>query len=112
MFSDTQSTTNCFQLAVHEALTLTRVQGGILHCLRGLLWLSSPESGDVILQAGQHWRLVAQDEVVVSALRAGSAAILRPVAGPAPEFSARHWLERLCRWQFPALAQFPATVIR
>jgi hypothetical protein len=104
------------ELAARELLALDRVEGHLLTCRTGELWITLDGSQeDVILGPGQSWRVTNHHPVVVSALRASVLAAIHP-HGRAPcivPHGRAGWiLAALLRWKHPPLARYPAVSLR
>lgn len=97
--------THC-ELSRRELLTLTDAAGHRIACRSGELWITQDGEGDVLLRAGDEWRVPNAKPVVVSALEAAAFGVERPapVETTLPVF-------RLGR-AFPALALFPSPLLR
>lgn len=104
------------ELAQRELLALDRARGLLLTCQSGELWITRDGSAeDLILAAGQSWRVEGDGELVVSALRPALLVIAHPPAA-APRIAshgrAASVLALLRRWRHPPLASYPATLLR
>ncbi len=104
------------ELADRELLALERIEGHVLACRSGELWITldgSPE--DIILGPGQHWRVTSPHPVVVSALKPSLLVTTDP-RGRAPcivpRGRAESLLAALLRWRHPPLAAMPASMLR
>ncbi|MBI5786639.1 MAG: DUF2917 domain-containing protein [Rhodocyclales bacterium] len=83
------------QIGLRELVVIDDARGQVLTCESGELWLTQDgDSRDVILPAGQSWRVDRSGPLVLSAFQPAVAT-----------------LDRINRWRFPALASFPATCI-
>ncbi|MFZ2855054.1 MAG: DUF2917 domain-containing protein [Rhodocyclaceae bacterium] len=104
------------ELARRELLALDRARGCLLTCESGELWITRDGSADdLILGAGESWRVEGNGELVVSALRPALLVIAHPPAAApriAPHGRAASVLALLRRWQHPPLASYPATLLR
>lgn len=114
MATNTQETRRA--LARRELLALDRARGCLLTCQSGELWITRDGSAeDLILAAGQSWRVEGNSELVVSALRPALLVIAHPSAA-APRIAPRQRTESvlalLRRWKHPPLASYPATLLR
>jgi hypothetical protein len=83
------------QIGLRELVVIDDARGQVLTCESGELWLTQDgDRRDVILPAGQSWRVDRNGPLVLSAFKPAVAT-----------------LDRINRWRFPALASFPATCI-
>jgi hypothetical protein len=83
------------QIGLRELVVIDDARGHVLTCESGELWLTqNGDQRDIILPAGQSWRVDRSGPLVLSAFQPAVAT-----------------LDRINRWRFPALASFPATCI-
>lgn len=102
-----------FDLAQHEAVSITRARGQRLNCDAGELWITvDGEAGDRILAAGETWTISSNAAVVISALKASTLQVRHTQAIGSLADSARRVLCSLRAWEFPPLAAFPVQFIR
>ncbi len=84
------------QIGLRELLIIDDARDQLLTCESGELWITQDgDRHDIILPAGQSWRIDRSGSLVVSAFKPAVAT-----------------LDRINRWRFPALACFPAHLIR
>lgn len=98
--------TRC-ELSRRELLTLADVEDHVVACESGELWITlDGDRRDVLLAAGERWRVPGKESVVVSALQASVFRVERPAAVETglPLFRLGH--------AFPPLALFPSPLIR
>lgn len=104
------------ELAERELLALDRVEGHVLACKSGELWITLDGSQeDIILGPGQSWRVASDAPVVVSALQPSILVAAHPRGHApciAPRGRAESILTALLRWKHPPLASYPATLLR
>lgn len=104
------------ELADRELLALEWVEGHVLACKSGELWITLDGSQeDVILGPGQSWQVSSDAPVVVSALQPSVLVSAHPRGyAPciAPRGRAESILAALLRWKHPPLASYPATLLR
>lgn len=106
-----------FELADRELLALERVEGHVLACRSGELWITLDGSQeDIILGPGQSWRVTSNAPVVVSALQPSLLVTTHP-RGLAPRIvpcGRAGWLRTaLLRWKHQQpFAGLPATLLR
>lgn len=103
------------ELAEGELLALERADGQMLSCQSGELWITLDGSQeDIILGAGQNWRVTGDHPVVVSALQDSLLVSTHP--GSARHVGTRGRAEAilaaLLRWKHSPLAGYPATLLR
>ena len=114
MAANTQETRRA--LARRELLALDRARGYLLTCESGELWITRDGSvDDLVLGAGESWRVEGDGEFVVSALRPALLVIVHPPAAApriAPHGRAASVLALLRRWKHPPLASYPAPLLR
>lgn len=85
-----------FEIGLRELLVIDDARDQLLTCESGELWITQDgDRRDVILPAGQSWRVNRAGSLVVSAFEPAVAT-----------------LDMINRWRFPALASFPAHLIR
>lgn len=103
-----------FDLAKHEAVTLTAARDHALRCDAGELWITvEGDRRDHILRPGDCLRVEWDAPVIVSALRDSTLkASHRAPFGARTMGHARKVLVSLLNWEFPPLASFPSTMIR
>lgn len=83
------------QIGLRELLVIDDARDQLLTCESGELWVTQDgDRRDVILPAGQSWRVDRPGPLVLSAFKPAVAT-----------------LDKVNRWRFPALASFPATCI-
>ena len=83
------------QIGLRELLVIDDARDQLLTCESGELWITQDgDRRDVILPAGQSWRVDRPGPLVMSAFKPAVAT-----------------LDRIKRWRFPALASFPARFI-
>ncbi len=95
------------QLQPYQPLSLRQAQGWQVHCLQGKLWLTQQDhSQDVILRAGERYRIANDKQVLIEALDGGGVVRLSSVSTtvatrastqPRLGFSQRQWA-RLSLW--------------
>lgn len=104
------------ELAERELLALDRVEGHVIVCKSGELWITLDGSlEDIILGPGQSWRVTSNDPVVVSALKPSLLVTAHPCGRSpsiAPRGRAESILAVLLRWRHPPLATYPAALLR
>lgn len=84
------------QIGLRELLVIDDARDQLLTCESGELWITQDgDRRDVILPAGLSWRVDRAGPLVLSAFKPAVAT-----------------LDRVKRWRFPALACFPAHLIR
>jgi len=102
-----------FDLVKHEAVTLSDAQGHVLSCRSGELWITVDGDGrDIILSAGESYRIDSRAAVVISALQACTVNVQHQQAFGPRVAGARSLLVSLLQWEFPPLAAFPSPLIR
>lgn len=88
------STPEPVEIGLNRSISMRRMQGVEIACIRGCLWIT--EDGrleDRILAPGQSHRVTVRDRVTVTALEPGA---LRIVGTPRPgRWSLAAWLARL-----------------
>ncbi len=73
-----ESTSLQLSLESGEAVSLVRAENCDLQCLDGTIWITEENGGqDVVLEAGQHYRLAHQGRTVVQSLAPNGAAHCR-----------------------------------
>jgi hypothetical protein len=105
------------EIGLRELLVIDDARDQLLTCESGELWVTQEgDRRDLILPAGQSWRIDHAGPVVLSAFKPATATLAHPLAGRAASMPHREGAEpllsRLRRWRFPALASFPATHLR
>jgi hypothetical protein len=105
------------QIGLRELLVIDDARDQLLTCQSGELWLTQDgDRRDVILPAGQSWRIDRSGPLVLSAFKPAVATLANPQAGLAASVprsdGAASLLALIRRWRFPALASFPATLLR
>ncbi len=81
---------------LRELLVIDDARDQLLTCESGELWITQDgDRRDVILPAGQSWRIDRSGPLVLSAFKPAVAT-----------------LDMVRRWRFPALASFPSTLLR
>jgi hypothetical protein len=84
------------QIGLRELLVIDDARDQMLTCESGELWITQDgDPRDVILPAGKSWRVDRSGPLVLSAFKPAVAT-----------------LDMIQRWRFPALASFPATLLR
>lgn len=103
-----------FDLAKHEAVTLTAARGHTLRCESGELWITiDGDRRDHILKPGASLQVERDAPVIVSALHDSAlTARHRTPFGARAMGRACSVLVSLLNWEFPPLAAFPSTLIR
>lgn len=105
-----------YQLARRELLALEHAEGHLLACASGELWITVPgRQEDIILKAGESWRVDAAGAVVASALQPSLLVATHPqAAGPriATRPMAESILLLLQRWKHRPLASYSSTQLR
>lgn len=104
------------EIGLHELLIIDDVRDQVLRCESGELWITQDgDRRDVILPAGQSWRVDRNGPLVLSAFKPAVATLVQPQAGkcasPPRRDGAAALFALIRRWRFPALARFPATRI-
>lgn len=114
MAQNTQETR--YLLARRELLALEHAAGYLLTCATGEVWLTVQGSQeDIILKAGESWRVLDGGAVVVSALQAAVLLVAHPQVVAlriSLQQAAAAVLLLLRRWKHPSLASYPATLVR
>jgi hypothetical protein len=114
MAQNTQETR--YQLARRELLALERGKGHLLSCASGEVWITvQGGQEDIILKAGESWRVLDGAAVVASALQASVLVVAHPQAAAlriALHQAAAAILLLLRRWKHPSLASYPSTLVR
>ncbi len=83
------------QIGLRELLVIDDARGQLLTCESGELWITQDgDRRDIILPAGQSWRIDRAGPLVMSAFKPAVAT-----------------LDMARRWRFPPLASFPSTCI-
>lgn len=83
------------QIGLRELLVIDDARDQLLTCESGELWITQDgDRRDLILPAGQSWRIDRSGPLVLSAFKPAVAT-----------------LDMAKRWRFPPLASFPATHI-
>lgn len=105
-----------FELANRELLALDHVEGQVLTCVSGELWITLDGcQEDIILGPGRHWQVPYRAPLVVSALKPSVLLAVHP-RGRAlcfrPRRRAEWLLAQLLRWRHPPLSSMPATLLR
>jgi hypothetical protein len=100
-----------------ELLVIDDACGQVIACESGELWVTQDgDRRDVILPAGQSWRIDRPGPLVLSAFKPSMATLAHRETGRAACLPRREGaaalLARILRWRFPALASFPATHLR
>lgn len=106
-----------FTLDRRELLLIENAHDQLLSCESGELWITQEgDRRDVILPAGQSWRIDRHGPLVLSAFKPSVATLVHPepgrTAGVPRREGAAALLARIRRWRFPALASFPSTLLR
>ena len=84
-------------LGVNEAVSLRREKNGELRCQSGSVWITEENGGkDIVLSAGQSYRLTGQGRTVVQSLGLSDGAQCRVVLPRSP-----HGLMMMLRRWFP-----------
>jgi hypothetical protein len=104
------------EIGLRELLVIDDARDQLLTCESGELWLTQDgDRRDVILPAGQSWRVDRSGPLVLSAFKPAVATLAHPHAGRAACVPRREGAAALLtlfrRWRFPALASFPARFI-
>lgn len=104
-------------IGLRELLVIDDARDQLLTCESGELWITQDgDRRDVILPAGQSWRIDRSGPLVLSAFKPAVATLAHPQAGRAASVPRRNGgaalLALIRRWRFPALASFPATLLR
>jgi hypothetical protein len=101
-------------LARHELVTVSDAREHTLRCNTGELWITlDQDQRDIILGAGETWRIDNNGPVAISALRDSTLSLCRRQPfGDRVMGRARNVLVSLLNWEFPPLASFPSTLIR
>lgn len=105
------------QIGLRELLIIDDARDQLLTCESGELWLTQDgDRRDVILPAGQSWRIDRSGPLVLSAFKPSVATLAHPQPGRSASVPRRDGAATLLalirRWRFPALASFPATLLR
>jgi hypothetical protein len=104
------------ELSPRQLLLVDRPDGQLFGCETGELWITQDRSRrDVILRPGQSWRAPHGQTVVISAFQPSVLTVTGPAASTVARTCRRlaePLLTRIRRWRFPALASFPAHLIR
>lgn len=102
-----------FELAKRELVVLSEARDHELTCTVGELWITRDGEGrDVILGAGQSYRVDGAGPVVVSALEAATVHVRHEATDSPRPAGARRMLCSLLNWEFPPLAALPSPLIR
>jgi hypothetical protein len=84
------------EIGLRELLIIDDARDQVLNCESGELWITQDgDRRDIILPAGQSWHVDRSGPLVLSAFKPAVAT-----------------LDMTRRWRFPALASFPATLLR
>ncbi len=98
-----------FDLVKREAVTLGDAKDHVLICRGGTLWVTvDGGAGDIILAAGERYRIGTGAPVVVSALHAATVIVRYQQASGPRRAGARRLPVPLLQWE----AAFPGTLIR
>lgn len=105
------------EIGLRELLVIDDARGQLLTCESGELWITQEDDRrDVILQPGRSWRIDRRGPLVLSAFKPVTASLAHTEAGKPATIPRRDGaatlLGRIRRWRFPALASFPATLVR
>lgn len=105
-----------YQLATRELLALEHAEGYLLACTSGEVWITVAGSQeDIILKAGDSWRVEAAGAVVASALQPALLVVTHPQAA-VPRIATRQMAESILlllqRWKHRPLASYPSTLLR
>ena len=105
-----------YQLATRELLALEHAKGYLLACTVGEVWITvEGRQEDIILKAGESWRVEDAGAVVVSALHPALLVATHPQAS-LPRIARRQMAESslllLPRWKHRPLACYPSTLLR
>lgn len=114
--SDTRQVQH-IEISLRELLVIDDARGQVVVCESGELWITQDgDRRDVILPAGQSWRIDRPGPLVLSAFEPSVATLANPQPGRAASVPRRDGvaalLTRILRWRFPTLASFPAHFIR
>ena len=104
-------------IGLRELRVIDDACGQTIACESGELWITQDgDRRDVILPAGQSWRIDRAGPLVLSAFKPSVATLAQPQPDRAACLPRREGaaalLARILRWRFPALASFPATHLR
>ncbi|MDP1732863.1 MAG: DUF2917 domain-containing protein [Sulfuritalea sp.] len=104
------------ELANREVLALGCIEGHVLACQSGELWITLDGSReDIILGPGQSWQVTGNAPIVVSALKPSLLVTTDP-RGRVPCIGSRARAESiltaLLRWRHPGLSAIPVTMLR
>jgi hypothetical protein len=104
------------ELSLRELVIIDRAHDQEIHCESGELWITQDgDHRDIIVSAGNSWRIDIDGPLVVSALKPAVATLAHTLPDRAASVPRRQGAESLLalirRWRFPALASFPATHI-
>lgn len=104
------------QIGLRELLVIDDARDQLLTCESGELWITQDgDRRDVILPAGQSWRIDRAGPLVLSAFKPAVATLAHPQPGRSASVPHRDGATALLalirRWRFPALASFPARFI-
>jgi hypothetical protein len=99
---------------LRELLVIDDARDQLLTCESGELWVTQDgDCRDVILPAGQSWRIDRSGPLVLSAFKPAVATLTQPHPGKSASVPRRQGaasvLALIRRWRFPALASFPVT---
>lgn len=104
-----------FDLARNELVRLTNARDQTLNCTGGELWITiDGDRRDIILTAGERWRIETRAPVLIMALKASTSTLAmanRQATRPCLA-DVRNRLAALLRWRCPPLAAFPCPTIR
>ena len=102
-----------FDLLKHEAVTLSAAKGHVLICTSGELWITiDGDARDIILAAGENYRIDSNAPVVISAFKPATVNVQHLESFGPRVAGARSLLVSLLQWEFPPLAAFPSPLIR
>jgi hypothetical protein len=114
MAQNTQETR--YQLARRELLALERARGNLLTCASGEIWITVHGSQeDIILKAGESWKVRDGGAVVASALQDSVLVVAHPQAMAlriALHQAGASILLLLRRWKHPSLASYSSILVR
>lgn len=104
------------QIGLRELLVIDDARDQLLTCESGELWITQDgDRRDLILPAGQSWRIDRSGPLVLSAFKPAVATLAHPQPGCPASVPHRNGgaslLALIHRWRFPALASFPARFI-
>lgn len=102
-----------FDLLKREAVTLGDARGHVLACRCGELWITvDGEAGDIVLAAGEVYRIDSGARIVISALKAATVTVLHRQTFAPRRAGAHRLLVSLLQRALPMDPDWPATEVR